>query len=315
MKKPETRLRGAMSGLWRVMLRAPNADGAAAASDALGELAAVSIFEENPGGSWRIEGLATAPPDRPRIAARLALAWLRLGGVAPELDWERLPPTDWLALNQASFPPITAGRYFVHGSLHRRPAPPGRIGLLIDAATAFGTGEHATTRGCLLTLDAVARMGSPRRVLDMGTGTGVLAFAAAKTWHRPVRAFDIDPEAVRVAAHNARRNGVARVVRVRRSMGYRDRAAARGGDYELVLANILARPLMLMARDLAHALAPSGIAVLSGLLPEQEQAVLAAHRLMRLRLRGRLVIDGWSTLVLSRGRPTIFRSLRKHLIR
>ena len=291
-----------MSGLWRVMLRVADADGAAAASDALGELGAVSAFEEKPGGFWRVEGLTTALPDRPRIAARIALAWLRLGGIAPELQWERLPPTDWLALNQASFSPLTIGRYFVHGSQHRGRVPAGRIGLLIDAATAFGTGEHATTRGCLLTLDAAARLGTSRQVLDMGTGTGVLAFAAAKTWHKRVGAFDIDPEAVRVAVHNARRNGVARLVRVRRSMGYRDRAVARGAPYELIFANILARPLMLMARDLGRVLAPSGIAILSGLLREQETAVLAAHRLMRLRLRGRLVIDGWSTLVLSRGR-------------
>lgn len=310
-KKPESRTRKAASGLWRVMLRAADADAAAAATDALDGLAAVSVFEEKPGGFWRIEGLATAPPDRPRLAARLALAWLRFGGAAPDLHWEKLPPTDWLALNQASFPPIATGRYFVYGSQHRGRVPAGRIGLLIDAATAFGTGEHATTRGCLAALDHVARLGAARRVLDMGTGTGVLALAAAKTWRRPVRAFDIDPEAVRVAAHNARRNGVAPLVETRRSAGYRDRAVARGAPYDLVLANILARPLMLMARDLARALAPGGIAVLSGLLPQQEACVLAAHRLRRLRLHGRIVIDGWSTLIVGRGRSRHFRNFRK----
>jgi ribosomal protein L11 methyltransferase len=312
-KKPESRARKATSGLWRVMLRAADAEEAAAATDALGELAAVSIFEEKPGGSWRIEGLATAPPDRPRLAARLALAWLRFGGAAPDLHWEKLPPTDWLALNQASFSPIATGRYFVHGSQHRGRVPAGRIGLLIDSATAFGTGEHATTRGCLAALDHAARLGAAQRVLDMGTGTGVLALAAAKTWRRPVRAFDIDPEAVRVATHNARRNGVAPLVEARRSAGYRDRAVARGAPYDFILANILARPLMLMARDLARSLAPGGIAVLSGLLPQQEAAVLAAHRLRRLRLRGRLVIDGWSTLVIGRGRSRHFRNFRKSL--
>jgi ribosomal protein L11 methyltransferase len=190
--------------------------------------------------------------------------------------------------------------------------PTGRIGLLIDAATAFGTGEHATTRGCLLALDAIARNRRMARVLDMGTGTGVLAIAAAKAWRRRVVARDIDPESVRVAAHNARRNGVAHLVTVRRSAGYRDRLVARAAPYDLVLANILARPLSLMARDLGHVLGTGGIAVLSGLLPWQENMVLAAHRRQGLRLRQRIVIDGWSTLVLARGRPAHFRSLRKH---
>jgi ribosomal protein L11 methyltransferase len=302
-----------MIGLWRVVVTTRDADAAAAATDALGEFGAVSAFEERPGGAWCVEGLSTAPPDRPATLARLALAWLRVGGPPPEPRWERVPPADWVRLNQASFPPLAVGRYFIYGSHHDERVPPGRIGLLIDAATAFGTGEHATTRGCLLALDAVARIGRARRILDMGTGTGVLALAAAKTWHRRVRAFDIDPEAVRVARHNARRNGVARLCRVGRSAGYRDRAIAHGAPYDLVLANILARPLALMARDLARVLAPGGVAILSGLLPWQENLVLAAHRLRRLRLRGRLVIDGWSTLVLARGRPAHFRSTRRRV--
>src|SRR5262249_35837040 len=154
--------------------------------------------------------------------------------------------------------------------------------------------------------------GRMSRILDMGTGTGVLAIAAAKTWHRPIEARDIDPESVRVAAHNARRNGVAPRVAVRRSAGYRDRFVARAAPYDLVLANILARPLTLMARDLGRALAPGGIAILSGLLPWQENLVLTAHRQQRLRLRQRLVIDGWSTLILARERPAHFRPFRKH---
>lgn len=299
-----------MSGLWRVIVTAPDADAAAAATDALGEFGAVSAFEEKPGGSWCVEGFSTAPPDRPATLARLALAWLSLSGPPPEPRWERLPPIDWVTLNQASFPPLAIGRYFIHGSHHHQRVPAGRIGLLIDAATAFGTGEHATTRGCLLALDQTAHLGRARRILDMGTGTGVLALAAAKTWHRRVRAFDIDPESVRVAAHNARRNGVARLVEMRRSAGYRDRVVLRHAPYDLVFANILARPLTLMARDLGRALAPGGIAILSGLLPWQENLVLSAHRLRRLRLRGRLVIDGWSTLILGRGRPAHFRSIR-----
>jgi ribosomal protein L11 methyltransferase len=301
-----------MAGLWRVAVTVADADEAAAVTDAFIELESVSTFEEKPGGAWRVEGLSNDKPDRGTLIARLALAWLGLASSPPEPLWERLPPTDWLRINQASFPPLALDRYFIYGSHHHGGVPAGRIGLLIDAATAFGTGEHATTRGCLHALDALARGDRMGRILDMGTGTGVLAIAAAKTWHSRVEARDIDPESVRVAAHNAKRNGVARLVAVRRSAGYRDRLVAKAAPYDLVLANILARPLRLMARDLGHSLAPGGIAVLSGLLPWQENVVLATHRLQRLRLCQRVVIDGWSTLVLARGRSAHFRSMRKH---
>ncbi len=302
-KKPERRRASfPFAGLWRVAVTAADAAGAAAAMDAFADLDSAGMFEDQPAGVWQVEGFTSAPPQRGTIAARLALAWLALAGTPPVARWDRLPPTDWLGDNQASFPPLGVGRYYIHGSHHRGAVPPGRVGLLIDAATAFGTGEHATTRGCLMALEACARRMRPRGVLDMGTGTGVLALAAAKTWRVPVEARDIDPEAVRVAAHNAKRNGVAALVAVRRSTGYRCRRLVRAAPYDLVLANILARPLRLMARDLANALAPGGIAILSGLLEWQEAEVLAAHRLQRLRLSRRIVIDGWSTLILSAGR-------------
>lgn len=312
-KKPEPRR--VFAGLWRVAVTVRDAATAAAAADAFGELDAVSTFEDQRDGTWRIEGLSAETPDRAALAARLALAWRDLTGLVAEPHWERLPPVDWLRLNQASFPPLAIARYFIHGSHHHGKVPAGRIGLLIDAATAFGTGEHATTRGCLVALDAaasVARIGPC--VLDMGTGTGVLAIAAAKTGHRRVIARDIDPEAVRVACHNAKCNGVAGLIAARRSAGYRDRLVTRATPYDVVMANILARPLALMARDLGRVLAQDGIAILSGLLPWQEQQVLAAHRLQRLRLCRRIVIDGWSTLVVARGRPRNFRTLRRRPI-
>ncbi|HLI22530.1 MAG TPA: 50S ribosomal protein L11 methyltransferase [Stellaceae bacterium] len=307
--KPERPRRA--GALWRVVLAAPDAEAAAAATDAFGEFEAVSVFEERQNGPWRVEGFAREKPERGPLLARLALAWLRLGGAPPEPHWEKLPPQDWVGINQASFAPLAVGRFFIHGSHDHRRVPPARIALEIDAATAFGTGEHATTRGCLLALDALSRRG-PRRILDMGTGTGILAMAAAKRWHRRVVARDIDPESVRVAAHNARRNGVARLVAVSRSAGYRERGVARRRPYDLVLSNILARPLERLARDLRCVLAPDGIAVLSGLLSYQEPGVLAAHRLLRLRLKQRIVIDGWSTLVVGRGRSSTFRMFRKN---
>ena len=288
--------------VWRVGLDAPDADAAEGAAAALGTVCgAVSAFESAPGGQWRVEGFARERPDAWLVEAALALAWAERQGDPPAPMIERVPERDWLAENQASFPPLSAGRYFIHGSHHREPVPAGRIALVIDAATAFGTGEHATTQGCLFALDRLARQGRRRRVLDMGTGTGILAIAAAKTWRRTVRARDIDAEAGRVAARNAAANGVAALVDIRRSDGYRDHGLRRAGRFDLVLANILARPLMLMAKDLARALAPGGTAVLSGLLARQEAAVLAAHRAQGLTLRRRIAIAGWHTLVLQRG--------------
>ena len=245
-----------------------------------------------------MEGFATAAPERALLETALALAWVDRDDALPALGVERVPPRDWLAENQASFPPLRAGRYFIRGSHHRGAAPAGAVVLVIDAATAFGSGEHATTRGCLLALDALARRRRFARVLDMGTGTGILAMAAAKTWRRRVVARDIDAEAVRVTAHNAAVNGVASLLDLRRSEGYRGLGHSR--RFDLVFANILARPLALMAPALARALAPGGVAVLSGLLARQERAVLAAHRAQRLTLRRRLRLSGWHTLVLAR---------------
>jgi ribosomal protein L11 methyltransferase len=280
-----------------VSLTVDDAGDADAAAAALGtECGAVTAFEAAPNGQWQVEGFAAARPERALLETALALAWAGRAAPPPMLLLEAMAPRDWLALNQASFPPLAAGRYFVHGSHYRGRMPAGRIALTIDAATAFGSGEHATTRGCLLALDALARRRPARRALDMGTGAGILAIAAAKTWRRRVQARDIDGEAVRVAARNAGVNGVASLVDARRSDGYR--ALARG--FDLVFANILARPLALMAPALARVLAPGGIAVLSGLLARQERAVLAAHRVQHLALRRRIRIEGWHTLVLGR---------------
>jgi len=288
--------------VWRVAVVAPDAASADDAAAALGALCAtVSAFKAPPGEAWHVEGFAAEKPQAALIEAMLALAWRGRGTAPPAISVERVAERDWLEENQASFPPLASGRYFIHGSHHRGGAPAGRIGLIIDAATAFGTGEHASTRGCLLALDGIARRRPRRRVLDMGTGTGILAIAAAKTWRRRVDARDIDAEAVRVTARNAAANGVAALVAARRADGYRDRSLRRAAQFDLVLANILARPLMLMAKDLACALAPGGIAVLSGLLQRQEAAVLAAHRAQGLTLRRRIAIAGWHTLVVQRG--------------
>lgn len=264
-----------------------------------GAAGAVAAFETAP-EAWRIEAYPHGPLLGPDLAARLALAAAAEGGELIDIGEEKLAERDWLADNQLAFPPFRIGRFFVYGSHHDGAIPPGAIGIRLDAATAFGTGEHPSTKGCLIALQDLARRHPIRRPLDIGAGTGILAIAAAKSLHRPVRASDIDPGAVAVARHNIARNGAARLVRVSCVPGYRDRSLRRHG-HDLILANILARPLGVMAADLARHLTPGGHAVLSGLLPRQEAAVLVPHLRLGLALERRIVIDGWSTLILRAG--------------
>jgi ribosomal protein L11 methyltransferase len=260
---------------------------------------AVAIVLEPGSGTSRVEAILPHAPDPAALELRLALIAAALGISAPPVSIASLPPQDWLARNRASFGAIAIGPFLVHGS---EPVATGRLSLRIDAATAFGTGEHATTKGCLLALGAIAKRRRIARVLDMGTGSGILAIAAAKITPASVVAVDVDPESIAVARRHARLNGVANRMAIGVSNGYRSSLVRRRAPYDLVLANILARPLAAMAKDLARVLAPGGVAVLSGLLAEQERAVLRPHRDRGLALARRLVIDGWATLVLGRYR-------------
>ncbi|WP_374441526.1 50S ribosomal protein L11 methyltransferase [Stella sp.] len=287
------------STAWRVELVVPAvaAEPVATALEPLGE--ALSAFELAPGGDWRLVLHSEDEPDRGRLAAVLALAGLAAGVALPEPEIAREIEVDWMARLADSFPAIRVGRFHLHGS-HLPPGPPGKISLLVDAATAFGSGEHQTTRGCLQALDRLGAKGRRRRPLDVGTGTGVLAFAAAKLWRVKVRATDLDAESVRVARANARRNGVAKLVRIDAADGLSPSGWVGRRGHDLVFANILANPLTRMARPIRRALAPGGVAILSGLLARQERQVLAAYRRQGLRLERRIAIDGWHTLVLRR---------------
>jgi ribosomal protein L11 methyltransferase len=275
---------------------------AAALDGAAGAVSAFEVTEAAPGrpARWRVEAYPNAPLLDAGLEVRLSLTAAGAGGRLLAIGQERLAERDWLAENRRAFPPLRIGRFFVHGSHCTGRIPPGAVPVEIDAATAFGTGEHPSTRGCLLALDELARRRRFRRPLDIGTGSGVLAIAAAKLLHRRVLASDIDCAAARVAQHHVRRNGLRSRVRVLCTPGYRSRAVERS-DYDLILANILARPLARMARDLARALTPGGFAILSGLLRRQEAVVLAAHRAQGLVLHSRIAIEGWSTLILRHG--------------
>lgn len=287
-------------GVWRAFARVRGAEAANAVFALLDEATnAVSAFETGP-EDWRVEAYPQSPILTPDLRARVALATVAAGGILIDIDEEKLLARDWLAENQLTFPPLRIGRFFIYGSHYRGTVPSGAIAIAVDAATAFGTGEHPSTRACLMALELLSRRRRFRKPLDIGTGTGILSVATAKLLRQHVLATDIDPNAVAVARHNVARNGVTSLVKVCRAAGYRDRTISKS-RYDLILSNILARPLAVLAADLARRLALGGRAVLSGLLRRQEPIVLAPHRYCRIVLEHRLLVDGWSTLIL-RGR-------------
>ncbi len=286
--------------LWRIALAA-DARTQAAYAAALEEVAeSISAFESKPGGPWRIEALTTVEPDAAVLAERLAHAAASVSAAAPEIEIAPLPQVDWLAENRRSFPPLAVGRYFVYGSHYAGAVPAGAHAVTLDAGIAFGSGEHATTRGCLLALDRLARRRRVRRALDVGCGSGILAIGMARSWPARIVASDIDRDSVRVAAENVRRNTVGSRVRVGWSDGLARVRPRRG--YDVVVANILARPLCRLAGAIAGAVLPGGTVILSGLLAGQESEVRAAYRGRGLTLDRRIAIDGWHTLIFRRGR-------------
>ncbi|MDT7950881.1 MAG: 50S ribosomal protein L11 methyltransferase [Acetobacteraceae bacterium] len=248
---------------------------------------------------WQVEGVRDVPEDDSALRHALALATAATG-VDPVLVRSPTEADGWLARTQEAFPDQLVGRRFLVRGTHSETTVPGRHTLTLDAGLAFGSGEHGSTRGCLRALEVVARR-RPRRVLDLGTGSGILAMAAAKLLHRPVLATDIEPWSVRVARENAWRNGVGRAVRVELADGWSSPVITRAAPFDLVLANILARPLCRMAGDLAAYLAPCGSAILAGLLREQVRTVLAAHQRHGLRLERVLTEGNWATLMLRAG--------------
>lgn len=292
--------------LWRIALVVPEAH-APIFADAVGDHAdAISTFELDEGGDWLVEATLYGEPDVPRLNSRVAVLAEAVGIPEPKLIIELLPSIDWVFKSYQGFPPIRAGRFFVHGSHHEETIPAGSIPLQVDAATAFGTGEHGSTKGCLMALDRLSRrMKLPRGrrhgALDMGCGSGILALAVAKRWNVPVTAVDIDAESVRVTRVNAEVNGVRSRIRAQGGDGYSTRIVGRHKPYRLITANILARPLARMAPQLSRHLEKGGVAILAGLLNRQERHVLHAHRQQGMKLVHRIPVGEWTTLVLKRG--------------
>lgn len=261
---------------------------------------AVSHFEiDEKKKTWSCELLFGAAPDEAELQRRLLVLSAVCAMPVPAYEIQQVQQQDWLAQVARSFPPLAIGRFYVHGSHAAQNLPPGSIPIRVDAGAAFGSGEHGTTRCCLEAIDWLARQHNFTNVLDMGCGSGILAIAASKMWNAPVLAVDIDPIAVKVTQENAMINRAQRVT-ASVSDGYASERVKKNGPYDLILSNILARPLVKFAPMLERHLSANGVAVLSGLLASQEAQVRSAHQMQGLTLARRFSGGEWCTLVMTR---------------
>lgn len=295
-----------MAETWKLTLPCTRAEAEAIGGD-IGALALLdpppvlmTTEEDEAHGRWRLDAYFESKPDKAGIAA---LTQLVPSARAAKAKPEKLPDADWVTLSQQGLEPVRAGRFFVHTPAHRDRIPHGTIPLEIDAGLAFGTGQHETTTGCLMMLDAVRQRGARvDTLIDLGTGTGLLAFAAMKLWPRALAtATDIDPVAIEVTRANAAINQVALGTgRGRLTLcvadGVRAAPVLRRARYDLVIANILAGPLIEMAPDFAAIAAPGADIVLAGLLSGQADAVARAYRRQHCRLAERIELGDWAIL-------------------
>jgi len=256
------------------------------------------IVDKNIKPAWLVEIYFGDAPDEEGIRALIAVA----AGeeAAKAVDFSQVEQKDWVASSLAGLKPVRSGRFLVHGSHDREALRENDIGLEIEAALAFGTGHHGSTQGCLAMLRHVARRRRPHAILDVGTGTGILAIAAAKLFHLPIRAGDIDAVSVEAARGNALLNRAGTYVRPVVSKGLAHEALRGGGPYDLVFANILARPLCRMAPEIMRNVARGGEIILSGLLRRDLPAVLSTYRTQGAFFIAGLDIDGWQTLLLKK---------------
>ena len=260
---------------------------------------AVAAFEREDGTArplWLVEVYFRTEPKRTAVTELIHLA----AGGPVAVDFDAFGEKDWVAASLEGLAPVPAGRFTIHGRHDRARVRPNTIAIEIEAALAFGTGHHGTTRGCLLALDGLLKQRRPRHILDLGTGTGVLAIAAARALNRRVLASDIDPEAVAIARANARANKAGSTVTTLRARGTIAPTIYAHAPYDLVFANILVGPLKRLAAPVGRLLAPGATVILSGLLHDHANAALAAYRAQGLRLVRRFRLDEWTTLVLSR---------------
>ena len=265
----------------------------------------VTIFEDSADGKiWTAEILLFGM----EIEEAVAQVRDRVGSdaFAVPVDAVELSDINWVEKSLEGLAPVKAGRFVVHGSHDRNKVPPGALGLEIEAALAFGTGHHGTTAGCLEEIDRILNMREFNSILDLGTGTGVLAIAAAKLTKQPVLATDIDPVATRTAGENAWLNGVGPLVKTFTANGMEDRKFDLYGPFDLVIANILARPLMKMARSISAQMTDKATIVLSGLRVEDGPRIIFAYGTQGFHLVRKGEKDGWLTLTFERGRTKVW---------
>lgn len=247
---------------------------------------------------WAVEAYFRVPPDRTIL---LEIAETVLGeGAGAQVEFERVEQRDWVASSLEGLKPVRAGRFLVHGAHNRMSVRPHNIGIEIEAALAFGTGHHGSTLGCLILLNELSRYKGLAKFLDIGTGSGILAIAAARLWKRNVEAGDIDPISVSAAAANAKLNNVAAFVRPVVSRGVEHVYLRQSAPYDLIFANVLARPLRQMAPAVAKLASQGGWIILSGLLETDVASVLSKYRSQNLFLVKRINVEGWVSLLLER---------------
>lgn len=263
---------------------------------------ALTLFEHQPSGSepahWRIEAYYDALPNAGELTADLRNI---LGTAIPTAQLAAVPDLNWVALSQAALPPVLAGRFTVHGSHDNERVGGGPFSILIDAGEAFGTAHHATTYGCLLALDKLTRRAQFKNVLDLGCGSGVLAIAVARASpHARIWATDLDEQSVKVARDNMLLNGVGHRIKALRANGFETEELRRAPPFDLVIANILAGPLISLSGAVMRSLQTGGALVLSGILTHQAASVIAAYAAHGASLAAHNRINGWSTLVLQK---------------
>ena len=251
-------------------------------------------------GDWLIRGYVEARPNRKKIVAILASAAMDAGIQPPVPTIELLPPINWVRKSIQNLKPVQIGRFVIRGSHSKVQRNPSLIELVVDAGAAFGTAHHATTQGCLLALSKLAPSLTPSHPLDLGCGAGTLAMATAQLWKVKVIAADIDPVAVQVTRRNTTVNGLGTFLSCVISDGFRSPLIRNQAPFDLIMANILQRPLMVLSTSIAQNLVPGGTVVLSGLLDSQTASIISTYRSQGLHLKQRFSIDGWTTLIMKR---------------
>ncbi|MCE2516859.1 MAG: 50S ribosomal protein L11 methyltransferase [Alphaproteobacteria bacterium] len=290
-----------MTDLWQISLTVTDqADVFSEMIDAAVDAETLSTHRDHDDEPWQVMLITTHAPDKAAVARAIGEAERITGLAASGLSVVGLPPTDWLAENRKSFPPLDIASFWIYGNYVTDPVPDGKIGLKIDAGEAFGSGTHATTHGCVAMLERHCPAIEGLTIADIGCGSGILAMAAAKLHPQAVIiAVDNDPIAVEVAAQNCADNDVG-FIKTGLSDGYKAELVQSHAPYDVILANILPNPLIEMSEDAVAALAADGVIILSGLMTMHRDKVVTAHESLGLRLIDHMVVNDWVTLVMGR---------------